>query len=293
MLNAKQLIDKFIRDGIKSKKDKKSLARSANSSAGLRRNKSMLSMDCLDIDDDDEASSSQEGSGASSSDEESSSKSQNSNDPKQPQRRRSGFDSDDDGNKRSKNDLGARAGNKTERTADHRVESSLVSPKQSTEKRELTLEEEVERKLAALQITQEMINEYVYAKKVEGKDNTPTKMMKLDKKHYELKLFPTFILQKAYQKVTAVGSATALIAILNGNELHVANIGDSGFFVIRFKNGEPYVPYKSKEQQHSFNIPYQLSQLPTQADLEILRKRGKKEEVNKLRKVLRKKNNVV
>ena len=72
--------------------------------------------------------------------------------------------------------------------------------------------------------------------------------MKLDKKHYEVQLFPTFILQKAYQKVTAVGSATALIAILNGNELHVANIGDSGFMVIRFKNGEPYVPYKSKEQ---------------------------------------------
>ena len=32
--------------------------------------------------------------------------------------------------------------------------------------------------------------------------------------------------------------------------------------------------------------------MPTQADLEILRKRGKKEEVSKLRKVLRKKNNV-
>lgn len=180
-----------------------------------------------------------------------------------------------------------------------------MSPKRDTEapiRRELTLEEEVERKLNAVQISQEMIDEYVYKSKTEaaGPVLTPTKMgtliakqMKLDKQHYEQKLFPTFILQKAYQKVTAVGSATALVAILNGNELHVANVGDSGFFVIRFKNGEPYVPYKSKEQQHSFNIPYQLSQLPTQADLEILRKRGKKEEVSKLRKVLRKKNNVV
>ena len=35
--------------------------------------------------------------------------------------------------------------------------------------------------------------------------------------------------------------------ILNKNELQIANIGDSGFLVIRFKNGEPYCPFKSKE----------------------------------------------
>jgi serine/threonine protein phosphatase PrpC len=45
-----------------------------------------------------------------------------------------------------------------------------------------------------------------------------------------------------------VGSATALIGILNKNELHCANVGDSGFMVIRFKNGDPLVPFKSKEQ---------------------------------------------
>lgn len=83
-----------------------------------------------------------------------------------------------------------------------------------------------------------------------------------------------------------------MIAILNKQELSIANIGDSGFLVIRFKNGEPYCPHKSKEQQHAFNIPYQLSQLPTQADLEILRKRGKLTEMAKLKQVLRKKNNV-
>ena len=78
-------------------------------------------------------------------------------------------------------------------------------------------------------------------------------------------------MERAFKKVSAVGSATAMVAILNKNELSIANIGDSGFYVIRFKNGEPYCPFKSKEQQHAFNIPYQLSRLPNQADLEILR----------------------
>ncbi len=64
---------------------------------------------------------------------------------------------------------------------------------------------------------------------------------------YNTVLYPTYILQKAFLKVNAVGSATALIAILNKDELSIANIGDSGFLVIRFKNGEPYCPHKSKE----------------------------------------------
>jgi serine/threonine protein phosphatase PrpC len=72
--------------------------------------------------------------------------------------------------------------------------------------------------------------------------------MKMDSQRYESVMFPTFILQQAYNKVSAVGSATALVAILNKNELSLANIGDSGFLVIRFKNGEPYCPHKSKEQ---------------------------------------------
>jgi len=70
----------------------------------------------------------------------------------------------------------------------------------------------------------------------------------LNEKRYDVTLFPTYVLEKAFAKVRAVGSATAMIAILNKQELSIANIGDSGFLVIRFKNGEPYCPHKSKEQ---------------------------------------------
>jgi serine/threonine protein phosphatase PrpC len=69
----------------------------------------------------------------------------------------------------------------------------------------------------------------------------------MDLKRYEVNLFPTYILGKSFAKVNAVGSATALIAILNKKELAICNIGDSGFILIRFKNGEPYCPHKSHE----------------------------------------------
>ena len=50
------------------------------------------------------------------------------------------------------------------------------------------------------------------------------------------------------------GSCTACVVVLEGNMLHAANLGDSGFMVIR---GDSIV-FKSRTQQHSFNFPYQL-----------------------------------
>jgi len=62
--------------------------------------------------------------------------------------------------------------------------------------------------------------------------------------------------------------------------------------LIRFRNGEAYTAAKSKEQQHSFNIPYQISVLPGQKDLEKLKQVGKIEEFKKLKKVLKRVDNL-
>lgn len=53
------------------------------------------------------------------------------------------------------------------------------------------------------------------------------------------------------------GSTTACIVVLNRdlNTIYTANIGDSGFVVVR--HGK--IVHKSEEQQHYFNTPYQLS----------------------------------
>eukprot|EP01102_Stenamoeba_stenopodia_P013687 TRINITY_DN4473_c1_g3_i1.p1 TRINITY_DN4473_c1_g3~~TRINITY_DN4473_c1_g3_i1.p1 ORF type:complete len:497 (+),score=120.43 TRINITY_DN4473_c1_g3_i1:77-1492(+) len=45
-------------------------------------------------------------------------------------------------------------------------------------------------------------------------------------------------------------------------EIRAANLGDSGFVVIRKNKGNCEVVYRSKEQQAEFNAPYQLAMIP-------------------------------
>ena len=78
-----------------------------------------------------------------------------------------------------------------------------------------------------------------------------------------------------------------MVAIRNQREINIANLGDSGFVLIRFRNNEAYTAARSKEQQHSFNIPFQLSILPGPNELENLKKRGRIEELKKLRAILK------
>ncbi|KAH6831867.1 hypothetical protein C2S53_008360 [Perilla frutescens var. hirtella] len=65
---------------------------------------------------------------------------------------------------------------------------------------------------------------------------------------------PKSVLVHAHRKTAAPGSSTACIISLAGNRLRAANVGDSGFAVIR---GGKTV-YRSPVQQHSFNTPYQI-----------------------------------
>ncbi|SAM01089.1 hypothetical protein [Absidia glauca] len=72
---------------------------------------------------------------------------------------------------------------------------------------------------------------------------------------------PIEIMESAYHLTTLdaqnegiVGSTTACIVVLCQDELRVANLGDCGISVIRRND---YI-FRSEEQQHSFNFPYQL-----------------------------------
>ncbi|KAI8339036.1 phosphatase 2C-like domain-containing protein [Chlamydoabsidia padenii] len=78
--------------------------------------------------------------------------------------------------------------------------------------------------------------------------------------HYD-DVDPVQILQKSYEaslleaeKEGIVGSCTACLAVLRHDELRIANLGDCGISVIRYND---YI-FRSEEQQHSFNFPYQL-----------------------------------
>ncbi|KAI9486881.1 MAG: phosphatase 2C-like domain-containing protein [Benjaminiella poitrasii] len=77
----------------------------------------------------------------------------------------------------------------------------------------------------------------------------------------QVKPDPIQVLESAYHMTTLdaqnegfVGSTTACIVILCQNELRIANLGDCGVSVIRQND---YI-FRSEEQQHSFNYPYQL-----------------------------------
>ncbi|XP_059444290.1 probable protein phosphatase 2C 55 [Corylus avellana] len=65
---------------------------------------------------------------------------------------------------------------------------------------------------------------------------------------------PKAVLTEAFLNTEAEGSSTACIAVLKGNILHCANVGDSGFMVFR----DNTLVHQSPIQQHYFNCPFQL-----------------------------------
>lgn len=65
---------------------------------------------------------------------------------------------------------------------------------------------------------------------------------------------PKSVIIRSVQLSTSVGTCTAVLAALYRQTLHVANIGDSGFLVVR--NGE--VLARSTPMQRGFNFPYQI-----------------------------------
>lgn len=73
---------------------------------------------------------------------------------------------------------------------------------------------------------------------------------------------PDKLLARAYEALAKpprpTGSSTACVLIVHQDTLYSANLGDSGYLVIR--NGE--IVYRSREQTHYFNAPYQLSLPP-------------------------------
>lgn len=84
---------------------------------------------------------------------------------------------------------------------------------------------------------------------------------------------PAQLLARAYcnlleQKQPILGSSTACVLALHrdSHTLHAANIGDSGLLVIR----DGFIVCRSMEQQHQFNMPYQLAVPPPGHVLNVL-----------------------
>lgn len=62
--------------------------------------------------------------------------------------------------------------------------------------------------------------------------------------------------------VKSYGASTATVLALKGNSVGVANLGDSGFMLLRKAPRGMAIIERSREQQHSWNLPYQLLRVP-------------------------------
>jgi protein phosphatase PTC7 len=81
---------------------------------------------------------------------------------------------------------------------------------------------------------------------------------------------PLKVLVAAHAATPVQGSSTALVLLLRKSTLHGANLGDSGFMILRAGR----ILFKSEPQQHGFNFPFQCgsgpSDPPTSAQLYAL-----------------------
>ena len=81
---------------------------------------------------------------------------------------------------------------------------------------------------------------------------------------------PVSLLSLAYKNVKSYGSSTAIVCIADASQLSICNLGDSGFMHIKFLSGKPFIVQRSQPQQHDFNIPYQLANIPSDDYLQKL-----------------------
>jgi serine/threonine protein phosphatase PrpC len=86
-----------------------------------------------------------------------------------------------------------------------------------------------------------------------------------ESKNKNIKLDPQKLIQKAYKEVSDYGSSTAWVWTLDGRNLKIANIGDSTLVIIRFFPDQKSwkILLKTEEQQHNFNAPFQLANIPS------------------------------
>nr|GMD14060.1 probable protein phosphatase 2C 26 isoform X1 [Ipomoea batatas] len=74
--------------------------------------------------------------------------------------------------------------------------------------------------------------------------------------HEEVNFDPCILIKKAHAAASSIGSATAIVAMLERSGiLKIANVGDCGVKVIR----KGQMIFSSSPQEHYFDCPYQLS----------------------------------
>jgi len=69
-------------------------------------------------------------------------------------------------------------------------------------------------------------------------------------------------LRTADAEATTYGATTATVLALHGTTIGVANLGDSGYMLLRESSWGLDIVAQSREQHHGWNQPYQLTRIP-------------------------------
>jgi protein phosphatase PTC7 len=69
-------------------------------------------------------------------------------------------------------------------------------------------------------------------------------------------------LRSADAEATSYGATTVTVLVLQGTSVGVANLGDSGFMLLRGSSWGLDIVTQSREQHHGWNQPYQLTRIP-------------------------------
>ena len=71
---------------------------------------------------------------------------------------------------------------------------------------------------------------------------------------------PKALLVDAVRMNQEIGSCTCVVVVLDekASVISTCNLGDSGYMLLRKEADKMNVIYESKEQQHSFNFPFQV-----------------------------------
>jgi protein phosphatase PTC7 len=93
----------------------------------------------------------------------------------------------------------------------------------------------------------------------------------------QVESFLSSSLSSAYDQTSSIGSSTVLLALCKYSRLFTLILGDSCILVLRRRVGEEtrlIRIFRSKEQQHFFNCPFQLVRLPSPDEYDNLRAQG-------------------
>ena len=106
-------------------------------------------------------------------------------------------------------------------------------------------------------------------------DNDNNIRVKDEKENFSLD--PVVIMEDSFKNTKSYGSSTICLCTIVEEKLKVANLGDSGLLLIRYNkiNQESKVIFCTKDQQHEFNAPFQLANIPKNIHEKLAKKKGK------------------